>query len=130
MLAAMGAMVVLVACVLPWYTTSGVGLPPTTRDAFDGAGIIVFAVALLVLTLIVLPYAAGDQPLGVDRPLSFALAAGLGVVGLGLRVIQQLGYGDPAGMYPDRAPGLWLAGLGLAIIAWGVTDIAAAKGRA
>jgi len=130
-LAAIGAIMTLVACVLPWYTTGGhpLGLPPTSVNAFDGPGILVFIAAIAIVALILLPYAAGDQPLTVDRALSFAIVAGLGIVGLVLKVVLQLGYGEPTGMFPDRAPGLWLAGVGLAIVIWGVSVIASTTER-
>lgn len=129
-LGAVGAALVLVACVLPWYTTSGLGLPPISRNAFDGAGILVFSAALLLVTLIVLPYAAGDQLPGIDRPLAFGLIAGVAVLGLLLRVLQQLDYGDAVGMLPDRGPGLWLAAVGLGIVVVGVSEIATARRHA
>nr|MBA2255245.1 hypothetical protein [Chloroflexota bacterium] len=86
-LAAIGAIMTLVACVLPWYTTGGhpLGLPATSVNAFDGPGILVFIAAIAIVALILLPYAAGDQPLTVDRALSFAIVAGLGIVGLVLK---------------------------------------------
>jgi hypothetical protein len=130
-LATIGAIGLLIACVLPWYTAGGARfeLPVTTRNAFDGAGILVFIAAVAIIALVLLPYAAGDQPLAVDRALGFAIAAGLGIVGLVLKVVQQLGYGESSGMYPDRAPGLWLAGVALAIVVWGVSEIAAKRDR-
>jgi hypothetical protein len=128
-LAAAGAILTLVACILPWYTTGGqaLGLPATSVTAFDGPGILVFIAAIAIVALVLLPYAAGDQLLGVDRALSFAIVAGLGVLGLALKVVQQLGFGDTSGMFPDRAPGLWLAGLGLAIVVWGVSVLAGTR---
>ena len=117
--------------MLPWYTAGGerFGLPLTTRNAFDGAGILVFIAGVALLALVLLPYAAGDQPLSVDRALSFSIVTGLGILGLALKVFQQLGYGDASGMFPDRAPGLWLAAVGMAIVAYGVTQIAATSDR-
>lgn len=126
-LAAIGAIMALIGCVLPWYTTSGVGLPATSVNAFDGAGILVFVAAIGIVALILLPYAAGDQRLGIDRTLSFAIVAGLGIIGLLLKIVQQLGIGAIEGMFPDRAIGLWIAGAGLAIVAWGVSEIATAR---
>lgn len=126
-----GAIVVLMACVLPWYTVGGerFGLTVRTENAFDGAGILVFIAAVALLALVLLPYAAGDQPLSVDRALSFSIVAGLGILGIALKVFQQIGYGPVAGMLPDRGPGMWLAALGMAIVVWGVTGIAAESRR-
>lgn len=120
--AAAGALLALLGCFLPWYRVGGDGgLPPVSANAFEGAGILVFLAAVAVLALIALPYAAGDRPLSVDRPVSFVLVASIGVAGLALRLLQL--WGDHALGLPDRALGLWVAAAGLAIMAWGVAEI-------
>jgi hypothetical protein len=126
-LATIGAVLTLIGCVLPWYTTSGAALPARSINAFEGAGILVFISAIVIIALVLLPYAAGDQPLSLDRTLSFAIVATLGVIGLVLKIVQQLGIGPIEGMFPDRAVGLWVSAAGLAIVAWGVTELASAK---
>jgi hypothetical protein len=63
--------------------------------------------------LITLPYAS-DRPVSFDRWWAYAAFAIVGWVGLGLRVIDlALTPGGPGTMTPDRAPGLWLAVVGL-----------------
>jgi hypothetical protein len=122
LIAGVGAIVVLLGCFLPWYRVGGDGgLPPVSANAFDGAGILVFLAAVGVLALIALPYAAGDQPLAVDRPASFVLVVAIGVAALALRLLQLFSAGALG--LPDRAPGLWIAALGLAIAAWGTAAI-------
>jgi hypothetical protein len=122
LIAGLGATIALVGCFLPWYRVGGEGgLPPVSANAFDGAGILVFLAAVAVLALIALPYAAGDQPLGVDRPASFVLVVSVGVAALALRVLQLWGAGALG--LPDRAPGLWIAAAGLAVAAWGATEM-------
>ena len=75
-IAGTGAVVTLVACFLPWYTVGGDGgLPAISSNAFDGTGILVFLAAVGVLALIALPYAAGDQRLGIDRPAAFVASS-------------------------------------------------------
>jgi hypothetical protein len=120
-LAGLGGALALAGCLLPWGRTSGVGLPAATTSAFDGIGVLVFIAAVAVLALIALPFAAGDQPIALDRPLSFAVAAALGVLGLVLRALQLLTL-QVLGL-PDRSPGLWLAGLGMALIVWGTAEL-------
>ncbi|HET7676355.1 MAG TPA: hypothetical protein VFK38_00720 [Candidatus Limnocylindrales bacterium] len=120
-LAGIGAVVALAGCLLPWGRTLGLGLPPETTGAFDGSGILVFLAAVAVLALVALPYAAGDQPIGIDRPISFALALALGAVGLVFRLVQLVQL-EVVGL-PDRSPGLWLAGAGLLVMAWGVAEL-------
>lgn len=125
-LVALGAVIALVGCFLPWYTTPGAALPPLRGDAFDGAGILVFLAAVASLALIAYPYAS-DRPVTLDRPFSFGILAAIGVVGLVLRLVQ-LGSLGLLGL-PDRALGLWIAGFGVAIIAWGAAEIASAPAR-
>ena len=118
-----GAILTLIACFLPWYTVGGDGgLPAISSNAFDGPGILVFLAAVGILALIALPYAAGDQPLGIDRPATFVFVVCVGIAGFVVRAIQLVGL-EALGL-PDRALGLWLAAVGLAIMAWGVTEIA------
>jgi len=122
-LAAIGSIVIIVACLLPWWRFGGGdGLPATSGNAFEGSGIIVFFVALATLALLALPYAAGDVPVGLDRSLSFVILTIVGWLGLVIRVVD-LGTAGALGL-PDRAPGLWLAAVGLAILSRAVYDIA------
>jgi hypothetical protein len=126
-----GAVVALVACFLPWFRVGGDvgGLPAISSNAlagnqYFGAGIAVFVAAVAVLALLALPFAARDQPLAVDRPASFVLAAGVGVVGYAACVLQLLLSGalilnaKPL-FLPDRAPGLWLGAAGVLVMVWG-----------
>jgi hypothetical protein len=77
---------------------------------------------------VALPYAAGDRPIGLDRPLAFTILAVTGWLGLGWRVVDLaiLGafqFSTPAQVFTN-GPGLWLAGVGLVIIsraAWTMT---------
>jgi hypothetical protein len=122
-LAALASVVIVAACLLPWWRFGGGdGLPATSGSAFEGSGIIVFFVALATIALLALPYAAGDVPVSLDRSLSFVILLIVGWLGLAIRVVD-LGTAGALGL-PDRAPGLWLAGVGLAILSRAVYDIA------
>lgn len=123
LIAAVGGTVTLLGCFLPWYTIGGQALPARSSNAFDGAGIVVFVASVAVLALIALPYAAGDQPIAIDRGRTFLVVVGAGILGLLLRAFQLAGLGALG--LPDRALGLWIAGVGLAISAWGVAEILA-----
>jgi hypothetical protein len=116
-----GAIVILLACLFPWGQTAGIGLHPERTGAFDGFGIIVFVAAVAFLALLLLPYAGGDQPFVLDRPLVFAVVLGWGAVGFLLKLVQIVQDGVLG--LPDRSLGLWLAGIGLAIAAWGVAEM-------
>src|SRR5258708_14515946 len=86
-LAGLAAIVIIAACFLPWWqTSSDLGLPPRAGNAFDGSGVLVFFVAPPIIALLALPYAAGDVPGGLDRPLSFLILAVVGWLALAVRV--------------------------------------------
>jgi len=127
-LAVVAALVVVVGTVLPWYTAGGADgqIPTRSVNAFDDlAGLLVFLAALAVLALVALPYAAGDRPVGIDRWPSYLLLLLAGVVGIGLSALNLLTADLPLdGFRPDRAPGIWIVGLGLAGLARSVYEIA------
>jgi len=113
-LAVVAALVMLLGCLLPWYTLAG-DLPSSPFGAFDGSGVLVFGAALATLALVTLPYATGRPAWDVDRWIAYALIAGVAVLGA---AVWPVGFLDgPAGLRPDRAPGLWLSFAGaLALI--------------
>jgi hypothetical protein len=121
-LAFIGAIVVLVGCLLPWYSVGGDGgLAPVTFRAFDGSGMATFLAALATIALVALPYAAGERPMGVDRGLSFLLLALLALAGVILWVPSLLE--APEGLLPDRAYGYWIAIVGTVIMLRAAYDI-------
>ena len=125
LIAALGALVILAACVplLAWYSLGGDGgeLTPLVLDAFDGTGRLPFLAALATLALLTLPYAS-DRPIAIDRPLAYTLLTVVAFAGLGLWLPQVAG--NLAGMTPDRAPGWWLALVGSIVLARGTFEIA------
>jgi hypothetical protein len=122
-MAGLASIVVLAACFLPWWqTSSDLGLPARSGNAFDGGGVIVFFVALAIIALLALPYAAGDVPVGLDRPLSFVIATVLGWIALAIRMVD-LGATSLEAILPTRAYGLWLAILGLIVLSRAVYNI-------
>jgi hypothetical protein len=121
-MAAIAAPIIVVGCILPWWQVGGTpGIPLESGNGFAGSGILVFLVGIGSLALVTLPYAAGDRPVGIDRPLSFALLALAGWVGLGWRIVDlaligAFQFSEPAQVFTN-GPGLWVAGIGLAILA-------------
>jgi hypothetical protein len=120
-LAAVAGVLIIVGCVLPWWRVGGSsGIPAADGNAFEGSGIIVFLVGVATLALVALPYAVGDRPTGFDRPMSYALLAVVGWLGLGWRVFDLLlsgafTFSEPVQIFTN-GPGLWIAGLGLAVL--------------
>jgi hypothetical protein len=122
-LAGLASFVIIAACFLPWWQTSNdLGLPPRSGNAFDGSGVLVFFVALAIIALLALPYAAGDVPVAVNRPLSFLILAVVGWLALLFRAVT-LGTIDPSWIFPQRAYGLWIAALGLVLLSRAAYDI-------
>jgi len=124
-LALLGAIVVVVGSVLPWYTLGGdVGqLTAIRMTAFDGAGILTFLAALATMALVALPYAAGERPLAVDRGLAFGLLAIVAFLGLLLFIPASDVLVAPEGMLPDRAYGFWITLIGAIILGRAAYDI-------
>jgi hypothetical protein len=118
-----GAGVLIVACLLPWFGAGGGSdLPPTEFRAFDGSGILVFLAGLLVLALASLPYAAG-RPVGLDAWPAYALLTGLAALGIALWPLGNDLLSYPAGLLPDRALGFYVAIAGALVLARATYDI-------
>lgn len=121
-MAAIGGVVILIGCFLPWWRVGGGdGLPLVSGNAFEGSGILVFLVGVATLFLVALPYAIGDRPTGIDRWVSFALLAAVGWLALAWRVLTLLldgafTFAEPTEIFTN-GPGLWIVGIGLTILA-------------
>ena len=128
-LAALAAPLVVLGCVLPWWQVGGTpGIPIESGNGLAGSGIIVFLAGIATLALVALPYAAGDRPLSLDRWLSFAVLAVVGWIALAWQVVQLALIGafqfhEPAQVLTN-GPGLWLAGIGLALLSRAVYEMA------
>ena len=119
-LAALGALFMLVGCFLPWWTRGGaLGLPQLSGTAFEGMGIVVFAVAIATLALLTLPYAS-ERPVPADRWTSYALLTAAAWLAFVYRIdelasLQAFAFAEPAN-FITNIPGLWVAGIGLAML--------------
>jgi hypothetical protein len=111
-LALLGAIVVVVGCLLPWYTVGGDGsLPPEVYRAFTyPQGLVVFLAGLGTLALVALPYAMGPRPVALDRGLVFGVLAVASIVGVVLWVWAVLP--APQGLLPTGAYGYWISTIG------------------
>ena len=122
-LAVVGAIVILVGCLLPWYALGGGdGLPLREWRVFDGAGTLTFLAALLTIALVTLPYAMAGRPVGVDAWPAYLGFLGLAVAGLALWAVQYVPVA-PEGLLPTSAPGYWVAVVGTVILARAVFEI-------
>ena len=121
-MAAIGGVVVLIGCLLPWWQLEqpGGGLPPLSGNGLEGSAILALLVGVATLLLVALPYAVGDRPTSIDRWTSYALLAIVGWVGFLWRAIDLLvrgafAFDEPIQVFTN-GPGLWIAALGLAIL--------------
>jgi hypothetical protein len=121
-MAAVGGVLMVVGTALPWWKVGGTpGITAESGNGLAGSGIVVFLAGIATLALVALPYAAGDRPLGLDRWLSFAILAVAGWVGFAWRVVELLlagafQFSSPAQVVTN-GPGLWVSGVGLALLA-------------
>lgn len=122
LLAAIGALVILAGCFLPWWTVGGGDeeLPTLSGTAFESMGIVVFAAAIATLALVTLPYAT-ERPVGIDRWTSYAIIAAAGWLAFAYRILElvslkAISFREPAEVITN-IPGLWVAGIGLVILA-------------
>jgi hypothetical protein len=121
LLAAIGALLALAGCFLPWWSVGGDnGLPVLSGTGFESLGILVFVASIATLALVTLPYAS-ERPVPADRWSSYAIIAGVGWLGFAYRIVDlatigAFSFAEPADVV-TRIPGLWLAGIGLVILA-------------
>jgi hypothetical protein len=133
-MAVVAAGLLVIGSVLPWWTTGGRDeLPATTGNAFEGSGILVFIVALAVIAVVTLPYAAGDRPVGLDRWLTYLLLLGVGWIGLAVRAADLALQGAFVFRQPSdvltRGPGILVVILGLALLSSAVYEMAGERRR-
>ena len=121
LLVVLGALVTLAGMVPAWWKLARTNAPALSGSGLEGAGIIVFLAALALLAVVTLPYATRDGDSSLDRPVSYVLL-GLVAIGAFLFRVFEISRFTNLGL-PQEAPGLWLSGLGLLIVVWGVADV-------
>ena len=118
-LAALAGIVIVIGCFLPWWRVgSADGLTELVGNGLEASGILVFLVGLAALALVTLPYAVGDRPTSIDRPLIYGILVVVGWLSLAWRVLDLL----HARRVPVRraGPGLhqWAGTVGRRPSAW------------
>ncbi|MEA2676644.1 MAG: hypothetical protein QOJ81_785 [Chloroflexota bacterium] len=121
LLVVIGALAALAGMIPPWWELPRTNASALSGNGLEGAGIIIFLGVLALIAIVVLPYATRDGDSALDRPASYVLL-GLIAVGAFLLRIFEINRFTSLGL-PTEAPGLWICGLGLVIIVWGVADL-------
>jgi len=129
LLAVLSAIILVAGCILPWWTRGGLdSLPAISGNAFEGSGILVFIVAMAIVALVTLPYAAGDRPVAVDSWVSYLVLAIVAWLGLAARVadlgIQGAFVFREAAELITRGPGLIVVIVGLITFSEAVFEMA------
>jgi hypothetical protein len=121
---AAGALVILVGCFLPWWSVGGTVTDLHTGNAFDTVlGMLVFAAALAMLAVMVLPYASRSRYSPFDRRFVYVLLLVAAAGGFAVRLVQ-INAPDFAGLGSVEAiPGAWVTGAGLAVALLGVIEL-------
>jgi predicted membrane-bound dolichyl-phosphate-mannose-protein mannosyltransferase len=119
-----GAIVLVVSTLLQWWQVGGgAGELPLRSDVgiSDGRVFLMFLAAIGSLLVVTLPIAA-RKPVAVDHPATYFGLLMVAVLGYAIRVA------DLAGQHllpwpPERGVGVWVAALGLAVVATGVVGV-------
>lgn len=126
--AGVGAAVIVVGCVLPWWTVGGGPdeMTPLTGNAFDSLGIVVFLAALATIALITLPYAR-ERPVTADRWSSYAAIAVVAWLAFLYRLVDlvlqhAIAIDAPLDVI-TRISGLWVTAIGLVILSRSAFDL-------
>ena len=121
LLVVIGALATLAGMYPAWWTLPRTNASALSGNGLEGAGIIIFLGVLALIAVVVLPYATRDGDASLDRPASYVLLT-LMAVGAFLFRLFEISRFTGLGLPPD-APGLWLSGVGLVIVVWGVADL-------
>jgi hypothetical protein len=121
LLVAIGALITLAGMIPSWWTRAQTGRDALSGNGLEGAGIIIFLGMLALIAVVVLPYATRGGDSALDRPAAYVLLT-LVALGAYLFRIFEVSRFTSLGL-PTEAPGLWLSGLGLLIVVWGVADL-------
>lgn len=127
-----GAVLAVIGAFLPWSYAGGGDseLPRITSDGFQGPGVATFVAAVLLLAVLILPYATSSGRSIVDRWLTYVILGGVMVVGTVLHVLQLLPGGALKLTPPLDVLGLYLGVAGTLLVVWGVAEIVNDEARA
>ncbi len=122
---AIGAILVVGSCFLQWWQIGGgTGLPRQSAIGFSsmtGSVFPMFLAGVGILLLVTLPFAS-EKPVAIDHPLSYLLLLTIIVACYGLSV-AVLAQKSLVPFPPQVGPGLWLAAIGILVLARGAFEL-------
>ena len=121
LLVALGGLVAVCGMLPSWWVITRTNAADLSGNGFEGVGLIVFLAGLAMLAVVTLPFAAPGGDSALDRPVAYVMLAAIAIAAFLWRVYEISRF-DGLGL-PNEAPGLWISGVGLLIVAWGVGDI-------
>jgi hypothetical protein len=127
LLIVVGSLVALAGLLPAWWLVERTNLTPLSANGFQGIGIVIFLACLALLALVTLPFASRDGQSSLDRPAAYAVV-GLAAVGSFLWRVFEISQSSGLSLSP-QAPGMWITGAGLLVVAWGVGDLVTERSR-
>ena len=121
LLIVIGALTTVVGLIPTWWVLGGMVTTRQSGNGFTGVGIVIFLAALALLAVVTLPYARRDGESALDTPLVYMAIAAIAVGAFLWRAYEILQFGGLG--LPPASPGVWVTGIGLLIVAWGVGDV-------
>jgi hypothetical protein len=121
---AAGALLIAVGCFLPWWSVGGTVTELHSGNAFDSVlGTLVFASALAMVAVMVMPYASRDRYSRLDRFSVYLLLFLICAASFATRM-YQISLPTFAGLgLPQSIPGAWLSGVGLVVVLFGLFEL-------
>jgi hypothetical protein len=121
---AIGALLTAMGCFLPWWSVGGTVTALHSGNAFDSVlGTLVFASALAMIAVMVIPYASRDRYSPLDRFAVYLLLFVVSAAAFATRM-YQISLPNFAGLgLPQTIPGAWITGAGLVVVLFGLFEL-------
>ncbi len=128
----LGCLAMIASGFLPWWhaggeSVNGVAIPPQTGIGLEGAGIVIFIVAIAALVVLDIGYIRGRWGFVLDTPWAYLLLGLVATAALGYRAWELWHVGFLP--LPQESPGLALAAVGVALVLFGAGNGFGARPR-